>query len=129
MFIALRQLNTKDGTVNPGDAIPSADSWSHGVQRSEVNCGNVFDLSRGVALDDWNSESSHRRERALLERLPEYGKQVIAGADGWFCTSLTPVDPELPPSDGDEQPEPLQRNVVESRIADDPPRRKGRSRG
>lgn len=108
MFIALRQLNTKDGPVNPGDPIPSADSWSHGVQRSEVNCGNVFDLSRGVVLNDRSSPTQHKREQALLDRLPEFGKQVIPGDPVYLCVSL-PI--EAAPA------------------TEEPPRRKGRSRG
>ena len=113
MFIALRKLETVDGTVHPGDEIPTADGWSHGVQRSEVNCGNVYDLSRGVALTDRNSPTQHRRERDLIELFPLYGKQLIVDADGVHTVhSLAPVDPEQPIPADDEQPE--------------PPRRKGR---
>lgn len=83
VFIALRQLNTKDGRVNPGDAIPSAASWPSGVLASEINCGNVYDLERKLTLTDRHSPSLHKRERELLRRIEMYyGKRVVTRPDG-----------------------------------------------
>lgn len=129
MFIALRHLNTSDGPVKPGDHIPSADGWPHGVQISSVNVGHVFDLTRRVKLDASYGPTVHKRERQLLERLPQFGKQVIEQDGVYTVHDLTPADPEQGIPADDEQPEALQRNVVESRVGDEPPRRRGRGRG
>lgn len=84
MFRALRNLKVAaDRTIQPGEMVPEADSWSLSTQRAHINMGDIEQVAEPVkphlaVVPNWtcseHPEKVFKSKRALQSHLNRHGK-------------------------------------------------------